>query len=422
MLGTDGNLWMEHAGSNGKFGAVPPPREQIDGNVQAFQALSDTEAFVLGTDGNLWMEHAGSNGKFGAVPPPREQIDGNVQAFQGLSDTEAIVLGTDGNLWMEHAGSNGKFGAVPPHREQIDGNAIALQALSSTEVFVLGSDRKLWLEHAGSNGKFGAVPAPREQIDGNVEAFQALSDTEAMALGTDGNLWMEHAGSNGKFGAVPPPREHVDGNVMQPLLVVTALAVTELQMQYQLMKQWCWIAVATSISLFYNRSSPWTQCSLLTAQLQANPSLNMLGSCCPGPRELQSDPALAAALANPYQSSSEYALQSLNLGLDATPTGICDHSGDIAKALTQTGNLKQETGSAVGFTDLFNELSAGNPVCINIDWSGGSSHLIAVSGDELPDTVIVEDPVNGRWVGQYETLLTSYLGSGSWTNSFYTQS
>ncbi len=54
-------------------------------NKNTFQGLSDTEVVVLGTDGNLWMEHAGSNGKFGAVPPPREQIDGNAIAFQALS-------------------------------------------------------------------------------------------------------------------------------------------------------------------------------------------------------------------------------------------------------------------------------------------------------------------------------------------------
>ncbi|WP_281276321.1 hypothetical protein [Dictyobacter kobayashii] len=37
---------------------------------------------VLGSDGNLWLEHP----PFGAghVPPARQQIDGNVSAFQGI--------------------------------------------------------------------------------------------------------------------------------------------------------------------------------------------------------------------------------------------------------------------------------------------------------------------------------------------------
>lgn len=33
--------------------AIPPPREQVDGNVLAFQALDDNTVFVLGTDRNL---------------------------------------------------------------------------------------------------------------------------------------------------------------------------------------------------------------------------------------------------------------------------------------------------------------------------------------------------------------------------------
>ena len=77
VLGSDGNLWLEH----GPFGKVPPPHQQIDGNARAFQALSDTEVLVLGSDGNLWLEH----GPFGKVPPPRQQIDGNVRDFQALS-------------------------------------------------------------------------------------------------------------------------------------------------------------------------------------------------------------------------------------------------------------------------------------------------------------------------------------------------
>jgi hypothetical protein len=81
---------------------------------RTFEALSSTEAYVLGTDGNLWHE----TGSWGTVPPPREQVDGNVAAFQALSSTEAYVLGTDGNLWHE----TGPWGTVPPPRKQVDGN------------------------------------------------------------------------------------------------------------------------------------------------------------------------------------------------------------------------------------------------------------------------------------------------------------
>jgi hypothetical protein len=437
VLSTDGTLWLNTVGQ----GATGP---QVDGNVAAFDGsvtLGVQQAYVLGTDGNLWLER----GPWGTVPPTRQRVDGNVKAFQTIDADHVFVLGTDGDLWLE----TGPWGTVPPSRIEIgDGNIVAFQALGSdpgAEVFVLSGDGTLWLNTVGGGSAgeqvgggniaaFEVVPGTKNkvyvlatngtmwlntvgegtsapQIDANVVAFDACDSDHVYVLGSDGNLWLEQ----GSWGNVPPSRQLVDGNVMQPL------AVTELQMQYQLMTNWCWTTVATSISLFYNPSSPWTQCSLTTAQLQASASLHMLGSCCPVPKQLESDPALAAALANPYLSSSEYALQSLNLGLEATPPGICDHTGDISKALTQTGNLNQETGSAVGFTDLLNELSAGHPVCIYIVWSGGGSHYVAASGVEIQDLVIVEDPVNGRSVLPYQTLATSYLGSGSWTDSFYTQ-
>src|SRR5215510_13160940 len=124
---------------------IPPDREQIDADAQAFQALDSQTMVVLGTDNNLWLEHA----PFGHAPPAREQIDANAQAFQALDSQTVVVLGTDNKLWLEHA----PFGHVPPAREQIDANAQAFRALDSQTVVVLGTDNKLWLEHA-------SVPRP----------------------------------------------------------------------------------------------------------------------------------------------------------------------------------------------------------------------------------------------------------------------
>jgi hypothetical protein len=72
VLGADGNLWLE---TGGPFGTIPPRRQQVDGNVAAFQALDLNTIYVLGKNGNLWLEHA----PFGTVPPTRLQFDGNVE-------------------------------------------------------------------------------------------------------------------------------------------------------------------------------------------------------------------------------------------------------------------------------------------------------------------------------------------------------
>lgn len=437
VLSTDGTLRLNTVGSS----ATGP---QIDGNVAAFDGnvtLGVQRAYVLGTDGNLWLEQ----GPWGTVPPSRQQVDGDVRAFQTIDADHVFVLGRNGNLWLE----TGPWGTVPPSRIEIGGgNIVSFQALGSlagAEVFVLGGDGTLWLNTVGggSSGQqvgggniaaFEVVPGTTNQvyvlatngrlwlntvgkgtsapqIDGNVVAFDACDSDHVYVLGSDGNLWLEQ----GPWGTVPPSRQLVDGNVMQPL------AVVELQMQYQEMSNWCWIAVATSISRYYDPASPWTQCSLATGQLQASASLHMQGQCCPDSQLLAATPGLAQQLANPYSSNAEYALDGVNSQLPATPVGICNHTGDIAKALTQTGNLASDTGSVVGISDLLNQVSAGRPVCIYINWSGGGSHYIAASGVELPDTVIVEDPVNGRSVLPYQTLATNYLGSGSWADSLYTQ-
>ncbi len=93
----------------------------------SFHGLNDQTIYVLGSDGNLWLEHSvnlispGAPGTFGQVPPPREHVDGNVAAFQPLDPNTVYVLGSDGNLWLEHS-IGGKFGQVPPPRDTGTGN------------------------------------------------------------------------------------------------------------------------------------------------------------------------------------------------------------------------------------------------------------------------------------------------------------
>ena len=81
---------------------------------------------VLGTDGNLWLEHPPWV-RPGSIPH-REQIDSNVAGFQGLDAQNVMVLGKDGNLW--HA----PFGNVPPKRDWIDRNVEDFQALTMLQI------------------------------------------------------------------------------------------------------------------------------------------------------------------------------------------------------------------------------------------------------------------------------------------------
>jgi hypothetical protein len=75
----------------------------------SFQALDESNVYVLGQNGNLWLEHGVGDGLVQSTPPPRELVDQNVRAFQAIDANNVFVLGTDGNLWREHS-VNGKAG------------------------------------------------------------------------------------------------------------------------------------------------------------------------------------------------------------------------------------------------------------------------------------------------------------------------
>ena len=75
-----------------------------------FDPIDSNNVYVLGSNGALWLEH----GPFGTVPPTREQVDGNVAAFDAIDLGAVYVLGSTGDaaLWQEFA----PFGTVPPAR------------------------------------------------------------------------------------------------------------------------------------------------------------------------------------------------------------------------------------------------------------------------------------------------------------------
>lgn len=216
VLGTDNNLWLEHA----PFNSVPPSRNQVDANVQTFQAVDLGTVFVLGTDGNLWLETA----PFGNVPPKRTQIDGNVLAFQALDLETVFVLGTDGNLWLE-TGSFTNMSETLANRQQVDANVLQFWAMDSGTVYVLGSDLNFWYE-PGPFGNVDIVMSNRTQIDANVNDFQPLristdggytisgsSADVVFVLGHDGNLWVTQGPYQGVDHTVQT-RQFVDGNVI----------------------------------------------------------------------------------------------------------------------------------------------------------------------------------------------------------------
>jgi hypothetical protein len=151
-------------------------------------------------------------------------------------------------------------------------------------------------------------------------------------------------------------------------------------MQHQQQTNWCWAAVSTSVALFYDPASTWTQCLVANGELGRN-------DCC-------GDGA----------------------------SGPCNVYGFLASSLTRVGHLDHSVGSSSTFAQVQTEIDAGRPLCARTAWSGGGAHFLAIIGYRILDQMLaVDDPWYGKSDVSYTTFSSSYQGSGSWTHSYFTQ-
>jgi Papain-like cysteine protease AvrRpt2 len=147
----------------------------------------------------------------------------------------------------------------------------------------------------------------------------------------------------------------------------------------QLESNWCWAAVSTGVAHYYNSASTVTQCQVVNAQLGRT-------DCCTSPASKN-----------------------------------CNVDGYLDQGLTFVGHLKSEQGSAATYSATSEAVNAGTPPCIRIGWSGGGGHFIGVFGIEPTNMLWVTDPIYGQSLVSYSTLTGgTYEGSGSWTNTYFT--
>jgi hypothetical protein len=155
-------------------------------------------------------------------------------------------------------------------------------------------------------------------------------------------------------------------------------------MQHQLQTNWCWSAVSTSVSRFYNPASPWTQCSL------ANTELGETACCADG------------------------------------STDACNRDWYLDRALSRVGNLQSWSGAAAPLSEIEHEVNAGRPLGVRIGWEGGGGHFVVLAGYDDPGTgpgfLRVEDPWYGQSRMAYSAFRNTYQGTGSWTHTYHTRS
>ena len=153
--------------------------------------------------------------------------------------------------------------------------------------------------------------------------------------------------------------------------------------QQQQQSQWCWAAVATSTSLYYDPASTWSQCGLVNDQLGQT-------TCCQ------------------------------NGGLPQ-----CNQPWVLSKALTRTGNLSNYIAAAVDIATVINEIGNSRLMAVRIGWNVGkpteTGHFLVLEGYRpIDEFVAVEDPFHGASDISIATLTAGYYGS-QWTHTYYTK-
>jgi hypothetical protein len=165
----------------------------------------------------------------------------------------------------------------------------------------------------------------------------------------------------------------------------TGMVALDVHVQHQAQDNWCWAAVASTVSTFLAKSSPWSQCAIASAMFPG-------AQCC-----------------------------------EEGSSSACNQRCDLDDALEKTANLKSPAvNDQVEIADLISELKAGRPVCIRIEWDSGSGHFAMIRGASTDGSgaghVMISDPIYKESYHDIGDLNGNYLnGDGRWTDTYYTR-
>jgi hypothetical protein len=156
-------------------------------------------------------------------------------------------------------------------------------------------------------------------------------------------------------------------------------------MQQQSQDQWCWAAVSTSVSLFFDSQSGWKQCKIVDEALDVT-------VCCN----------------STFASSTN-----------------CNQQWYLNKALDIMGHLSKLEKGAQSFKLIAKEIEEGRPLGCLIKWDGGNGggHFVVISGVNTDENSLdIDDSWNGPTKDlPYDVFKEKYRGDGLWEYSFFTK-
>lgn len=157
-------------------------------------------------------------------------------------------------------------------------------------------------------------------------------------------------------------------------------SILSFNMQRQTGNNWCWAATSTSVSLFYNVQSTWSQCKVATHAFPTE-------SCCSSPIPLP-----------------------------------CDIPWYLDLALSITGNFINLL-QPLNFKDIKRELRSGRVIGARIEWVGGNGHFVVIYGYRTVagiNYLYIDDPITGKSNLTEKAFRNKYNGTGRWTHSYLT--
>jgi hypothetical protein len=179
--------------------------------------------------------------------------------------------------------------------------------------------------------------------------------------------------------------------ILRLIRIIGSARCSGLAVEHQQQTQWCWAAVSNSVSHFYDTASTWSQCTIVNDELGET-------TCCTN-------------------------------GSSAS----CNKSWYLDKALTRVGCLLSVSSGTLTFAALQSLINTARPPCARQGWSGGGGHFMAivcyfegllgliVGGGSAAKRLRIADPWYGDSVVDYDTFVSGYQGSGTWTHTYRTQ-
>jgi hypothetical protein len=379
---------------------------------------SDQAIWNSAFDGTNWTPQAVVPAVATSVGPSLAFYNNKLwMAWKGMYNDQGLYYASfNGTSWSPQALIPGTASSVGPSLTGYNGKLYAAWKGES-------GDQSLWYSSFDGTSWAPQTPIPGAQssVGPALQEYQSHGRGVVVRPGSPGDLYAMWKGANAdqqlRYAFFDTAKWSSQGTVPGNTGQDTPQNIG-VRMQYQETTEWCWMAVATSISHFYNPASTATQCATMTIVGQNINGFAKNTSACPSAAAVAKVPGLAAILANPYTPAAENVLNNPVLGIPIEYI----KSGGVGDALNVHGNWKQPGVATLTLAQMAAEISAGRPICANIAWNAANAgqHVVVIAG-VLNDQLLICDPANGESVIQYEDFPAFYSSGASLVDYNLTQ-